>query len=127
DDSVQALGKLLPDGLVVAAFDLVDHGKGLPGSLDVPIDLISLVIKYTTSWGRSFFEVIEFEENRKVSIDLPSPTVCYCSCPAFAFNVLMSDKQATCKHVLAVQIARKLNMCIERAITQDELVAVLCD
>ena len=31
-----------------------------------------------------------------------------------------------CKHILAVQMARRLGKCIERAVTQDELLTIVC-
>ncbi|KAF8578017.1 hypothetical protein K439DRAFT_1363359, partial [Ramaria rubella] len=111
DDALQALRILLPDNVIVAAFDLIDRRK---------------VFRYKTSWGRSFYEVFGSRRRYSVSVDLPSPTPAYCACPAFAYNVLLTDNQVMCKHVLAVKLARRIDKCVERTITQDELVLIVC-
>ncbi|KAF8495863.1 hypothetical protein JB92DRAFT_2747337, partial [Gautieria morchelliformis] len=111
DDTLQALRILLPENLVLAALDLIDRVT---------------VFKYETSWGRTFFEVFGSKGRYSVSVDLPAPVSTYCACPAFAYSVLLSDNQASCKHVLAVQIAQRLGKCVERTVTQDELVGIVC-
>ncbi|KIJ49557.1 hypothetical protein M422DRAFT_204963 [Sphaerobolus stellatus SS14] len=111
DDSLQALRSLLPDSLIVAALDLIDRAQ---------------VLKYNTPWGRHFYKVTGSTQNYSVNVDLPCPVPVYCSCPAFSYNVLISDNQAMCKHVLAVQLARRLGRCSERSVTHDELLCVVC-
>lgn len=62
----------------------------------------------------------------------------YCTCPAFAHAVLLSDTHVVasrklsftftvihctlfqCKHVLATYVARQLSQCLNRSVTLDE-------
>lgn len=103
------------------------------------------MFKYQTSWGREFFEVFGSKERYYVSVELPALVSTYCACPAFALSVLLSNNRSIvslwfrvlhicriisligqCKHVLAVQIARRLGKCVERTVAPDELVALVC-
>lgn len=99
DETIQALHHLVPDNLILAALDIVDRGRGL---CEIPfafslVPHIQLVFRYTTPWGRIFFEVFGSKGRYSVSVDLPAPVSTYCDCPAFAYSVLLSDNQAMVK------------------------------
>ncbi|KAH9951551.1 hypothetical protein B0H21DRAFT_180561 [Amylocystis lapponica] len=110
EDSLEKLRFFFPDTLVLAALDLIDHDN---------------VIKYTTPWGRSQYEVLGTTANYSVFLALgtPSHSLSYCTCPAFAYSVLLSESHLMCKHVLATLLAQRLSRCVERPMTQDELAA----
>ncbi|KAF4567630.1 hypothetical protein EYR40_006631 [Pleurotus pulmonarius] len=101
DDIFHQLRVLFPDNLVLAAFDIVDRKN---------------VMKYTTSWGRVFYQVIGSKATYSVQPDLGhSPSIrFYCTCPAFSYNVLLSESYCMCKHILAVELAEQLNECTDR-------------
>ncbi|KAH7921405.1 hypothetical protein BV22DRAFT_1072404 [Leucogyrophana mollusca] len=108
--SLEKLQSIFPDATIVAALDLVDRGN---------------VIKYTTAWGRCHYEVLGSTATYTVFPSLfPSTSVSsYCTCPAFAFSVLMAESHLMCKHVLASCLAEQLSRCVERPISDEELVA----
>lgn len=59
-------------------------------------DCSILVIKYTSSWGRSYYEVLgstaTYTVFPKLLFDWATPTMsAYCTCPAFTYAVLMSE------------------------------------
>ncbi|KAF9501952.1 hypothetical protein BDN71DRAFT_503204 [Pleurotus eryngii] len=101
DDTLHQLRVLFPDSLVLAAFDIVDRKN---------------VMKYTTPWGRVFYQVIGSTATYSVQPDLGhSPNVrFYCTCPAFSYTVLLAESYFMCKHILAVALAEQLNECINR-------------
>ncbi|KAF9484433.1 hypothetical protein BDN70DRAFT_872444 [Pholiota conissans] len=98
------------EGMILAALDIIDHGK---------------VIRYTTPWGHSEYEIMGSTETNTVFLDIRNSKIPYsCSCPAFVSSVLISDTHVMCKHVLATMIASKLKLCIGRPTTPDDLVAL---
>jgi len=109
--SLEKLRFFFPDTLVLAALDLIDREN---------------VIKYTMPWGRSQYEVLGSTANYTVFPTLFPPgsqPLSYCTCPAFAYSVLLSETHLMCKHVLATLLAQRLSRCIERPMSQDELAA----
>ncbi|KAH8119556.1 hypothetical protein DFH11DRAFT_1849314 [Phellopilus nigrolimitatus] len=104
EDSIQKLRHFFPDNLLLAALDLIDRER---------------VMRLKTQWGRSFYEVHGSTSAYTVQPDLPSHMPAYCSCPSFAFSVLLSEDQLMCKHLLAVKLAQRLNKCVERNITDE--------
>ncbi|KAI5120313.1 hypothetical protein M0805_005817 [Coniferiporia weirii] len=108
DDDIQKLLHFFPEKLLLAAFDLVDRER---------------VMHLKTTWGRSFYEVHGLTSTYTVQPDLPPRMPAYCSCPAFAFSVLLAEEHLMCKHVLAVKLAQRLNKCVERNISEEGLMA----
>ncbi|KZT10704.1 uncharacterized protein LAESUDRAFT_345824 [Laetiporus sulphureus 93-53] len=114
DDALEQLRSFFPDSLLLAALDLIDQDS---------------VIKYKTPWGRPQYEVLGSTASYSVFPELlspgPNPLGCYCTCPAFAYSVLLSDSQLMCKHLLATLLAQRLSRCVERPIDQDDFAAVI--
>ncbi|KAI9067408.1 hypothetical protein FKP32DRAFT_1588778 [Trametes sanguinea] len=113
DDSLEKLRFLFPETLLLGALDLIDRDS---------------VIMYKTPWGRAQYEVLGSTATYTVFPGLPSPkgyASAYCTCPAYAYSVLLSETQLMCKHVLATMLGRRLERCIERPIDADELASVI--
>ncbi|KAG2119638.1 uncharacterized protein F5147DRAFT_119213 [Suillus discolor] len=103
------LRALLPDTMIIAALDIIDR-EG--------------VVKYKTSWGRHHYEVMGTTSTYTVfpHLDVASTAVSsYCTCPSFAFAVLISENHLMCKHVLAVCLADRWSRCVVRPIEDDDL------
>ncbi|KAH9062467.1 hypothetical protein EDB87DRAFT_1559151 [Lactarius vividus] len=117
DEAVERLGILFSDQLLLAALDLIDRDCG---------QLLS-VIKYVSPWGRHHFSVLGMTDSYTVfpSLDRSCSIPHLCTCPAFAYAVLISQSQMTCKHVLATLIAERLSKCVVREVGKDEFVAFL--
>ncbi|KAH7914106.1 hypothetical protein BJ138DRAFT_1080115 [Hygrophoropsis aurantiaca] len=101
--SIEKLQVILPDATIIAALDLVDRDN---------------VIKYTTPWGRCHYEVLGSTATYTV---FTNPN--YCTCPAFAFSVLLAESHLMCKHLLATRLGEQLSRCVVRPISDEELVA----
>ncbi|KAH9859077.1 hypothetical protein C2E23DRAFT_864816 [Lenzites betulinus] len=113
DDSLEKLRFFFPEALLLGALDLIDRDS---------------VIVYKTVWGRPQYEVLGSTATYAVFPGLPSANgheLAYCTCPAYAYSVLLSETQLMCKHVLATLLARRLARCVERPITADELASVI--
>ncbi|KAF8262427.1 hypothetical protein EI94DRAFT_1832806 [Lactarius quietus] len=135
DETLEKLGVLFSDQLLLAALDLIDK---------------DCVIKYVSPWGRHHFSVTGTTDSYAVfptlhgSCSVPH----FCTCTAFAFAVLISQSQLTvsisssapvplfgamgdipgcfqCKHVLATLIAERLSKCVVREMGKDEFMALL--
>ncbi|KAF5370796.1 hypothetical protein D9758_001867 [Tetrapyrgos nigripes] len=106
--TILKLQAILPETVVLAAFDIVDRGN---------------VIKYTTSWGHTHYEVLGSLAAYPVFIDLQAgtATTMYCSCPAFTYAVLTSGTHLMCKHILATRIAKQLQLYVQRGVEEDFL------
>ncbi|TCD64188.1 hypothetical protein EIP91_004464 [Steccherinum ochraceum] len=119
DDFEEFLEKLrffFSENLVLAALDLVDREN---------------VIRLSTPWGYSHFEILGSTGSYTVFPGFPSTrepgkydSPPFCTCPAFAYAVLLSKSELMCKHLLAAAIARKLSQCVERTIGKAELTEV---
>jgi len=110
NDTLSTLRAIFPEKLLIAALDLIDRGN---------------VIHYVTPWGHSEFEVLGSTATYAVLLDVPVAPIPYsCACPAFIYSVLISRTHVMCKHVLAVLIARKMNLCIEQPTSADDLAAI---
>jgi len=111
DEAVEDLQTLLPENLVLAALDLVDREK---------------VIQYITPWGTKIYQVLGSTATYSVCVDMTvAPIPYYCTCPAFAYAVLLSETHAMCKHVLATCVARRLSQCLDRPVGPDDLYHLL--
>jgi len=114
DEAIEQLALLLSEDVVFAALDLIDHNN---------------VIKIVAPWGRTYYEVCSSSspDSWIVTPNLPSsPTIpAFCTCPAFINAVLIVKSHLMCKHVLAVQIARRLARCVERLASKNEFAAFL--
>ncbi|KAF9070064.1 hypothetical protein BDP27DRAFT_642085 [Rhodocollybia butyracea] len=107
EDFLHKLHEILPDTLILAALDLIDQRK---------------VTESTTPWGFVEYEVMGSNATRNVYIALPKTLVSsYCTCPAFNYAVLETGQSLMCKHVLAVRLAVRLNMCVKQEISLDYL------
>ncbi|KAI6119880.1 hypothetical protein EDD16DRAFT_1479852, partial [Pisolithus croceorrhizus] len=131
EEGIDKLRAFIPDTTLVAALDVVDRDRGrCPWSADYR-DLFTertswIVLRYKTPWGRSHYEI--FGSTSTYYTVFPrfgssASMFCYCTCPAFAFSVLVSNSHLMCKHVLAVCLAERLSKCIERTVTDEEFVA----
>ncbi|KAH9839295.1 uncharacterized protein C8Q71DRAFT_505589 [Rhodofomes roseus] len=114
EDGLEKLRFLFSDTLVLAALDLIDRES---------------VIKYKKPWGGIQYEVYGSTANYTVFPGLPGPSPdnkssSYCTCPAFAYSVLLSRTQIMCKHLLATLVAERLSKCIERNIQPNDLAAL---
>ncbi|KAH9963839.1 hypothetical protein BC827DRAFT_1128539, partial [Russula dissimulans] len=85
------------------------------------------VIKYVSPWGQTHFSVLGITGSYTVfpSLHQSCSIPFYCTCPAFAYAVLISHSQITCKHVLATLIAQPLSKCVVREVNKDEFVTLL--
>ncbi|KAF9241535.1 hypothetical protein BU15DRAFT_87128 [Melanogaster broomeanus] len=124
EEGIDKLRALFPDNTIVAALDLVDRDNGC--SL-TSLVVAPSVLKYRTPWGRCHYEVLGSTATYSVFPRLGCSTnvSSYCTCPAFAFAVLMSESHLMCKHVLAVCLAEQLLGCVERPISDQDLLARL--
>ncbi|KAG9014701.1 hypothetical protein FRB94_010548 [Tulasnella sp. JGI-2019a] len=121
------------DAALFHSFIYVSH---LPTIPTIP------VIRYQTAWGRTTYEVRGSTKSYRVftpdGLKLPAtqaltelPRMCtappmtsFCSCPAFANYVLNAKTQLMCKHLLAVRLAERMDMFVDRTRTEEDLVAV---
>lgn len=114
DETIQRLRSLFPDTLVLAALDLVDRES---------------VIKYTTPWGRSHYEVLgstaTYTVFPQISPSLTPAMSAYCTCPAFTYAVLISESHMMCKHVLATRLAEQMARCLVRPVSKDDLASII--
>ncbi|KAI8993887.1 hypothetical protein BD414DRAFT_411680 [Trametes punicea] len=113
NDSLEKLRFFFPETLLLGALDLIDRES---------------VIVYKTPWGRSQYEVLGSTATYAVFPGLPTPKGCataYCTCPAYAYSVLLSETQLMCKHVLATVLARRLGRCVERSVNANELASII--
>lgn len=81
DDALEKLRFFFPETLLLGALDLIDRDS---------------VIVYNTPWGRSQYEVLGSTATYAVFPGLPSGgghTLAYCTCPAYAYSVLLSETQ----------------------------------
>ncbi|KAI0268873.1 hypothetical protein BC834DRAFT_821015, partial [Gloeopeniophorella convolvens] len=123
DEALERLGALLPPQLLFAALDLIDRECGKPlAARPVPA-----VVKYVAPWGRAHFSVLGQTSAYTVfpRLRLAVAARAFCTCPAFAYAVLIAQSQLVCKHVLAAQIAERLAKCVVRELGKDEFAAVL--
>ncbi|KAH9942476.1 uncharacterized protein BXZ73DRAFT_97885 [Epithele typhae] len=109
EDSLLKLRFFFAETLLLAALDLVDRDS---------------VIMYRTPWGRPQFEVLG---STATYVVFPGAGLsrAYCTCPAYAYSVLLSETQIMCKHVLATLLAQRLSRCVERPMNADELVGLI--
>ncbi|KAI1795661.1 hypothetical protein LXA43DRAFT_731540 [Ganoderma leucocontextum] len=112
DDSLEKLRFFFPETLLLGALDLIDRDS---------------VILYKTPWGRPQYEVLGSTATYAVFPGLPSTATAtaYCTCPAYAYSVLLSETQLMCKHVLATLLAMRLSRCVERPLGVDELASMI--
>ena len=111
-----------------------------------PDHVLHLVIKYTTLWGRSHYEVLGSTATYTVFPQV-SPThnpaiSAYCTCPAFTYAVLISESHMMvcvlpcpwlslfwtglkCKHILATRLAEQVGRCLVRPISTDDLALLI--
>ncbi|KAI6157768.1 hypothetical protein BKA82DRAFT_4061113 [Pisolithus tinctorius] len=111
EEGIDKLRAFIPDTTLVAALDVVDRDR---------------VLRYKTTWGRCHYEVFGSTSTHYTvfpQLGFSAKVFCYCTCPAFAFAVLVSNSHLMCKHVLAVCLAEQLSKCIERTVTDEEFVA----
>ncbi|CAA7261781.1 unnamed protein product [Cyclocybe aegerita] len=110
DATLEKLRALFPEKLIIAALDLIDRGN---------------VFHCITSWGHSEYEVLGSTATYSVLVDLEPTRIPYsCTCPAFAYSVLMAGTHIMCKHVLATFISHKMNSSIKRPTNVDDLAAI---
>jgi len=114
EEGLEKLRFLFSDTLLFAALDLIDRES---------------VIKYKTPWGGMQYEVHGSTANYSVFPELPGPSPdkkssVYCTCPAFAYSVLLSRTQIMCKHLLATLLAERLAKCTERSIQPNDIAAL---
>ncbi|KIP03375.1 hypothetical protein PHLGIDRAFT_243133 [Phlebiopsis gigantea 11061_1 CR5-6] len=111
EEYIDRLKFFFDDNLLLAALDLVDRDN---------------VIKFNTVWGHSKYQVLGSTSTYSVFLGDPeNRTPTYCTCPSFAFSVLLTDAQYMCKHLLAVFLSRRLGRCIERPVNPNDLVHVV--
>jgi hypothetical protein len=91
------LRAVLPDTMIIAALDIIDRECGEPYFHALQILQLNdgpSVMKYKTSWGRQYYEVLGTTSTYTVfpHLGAASTTVSsYCTCPSFAYSVLMSE------------------------------------
>ncbi|KAI0295841.1 hypothetical protein B0F90DRAFT_1132845 [Multifurca ochricompacta] len=112
DETIEKLGVLFSEQLLLAALDLIDR---------------DCVIKYILPWGSSHFGVLGLTGPYSVFPNLhhSCPIPFFCTCPAFSYAVLISQSQLTCKHVLATLIAERLSKCVVRNTDSDEFISLV--
>lgn len=113
EEGIDKLRAFIPDTTLVAALDAVDRDR---------------VLRYKTTWGRCHYEVFGSTSTYYTvfpQLGFSAKVFCYCTCPAFAFAVLVSNSHLMvgrslspniasglitfqCKHVLAVCLAEQL-------------------
>ncbi|KAH8827566.1 hypothetical protein DL96DRAFT_1101935 [Flagelloscypha sp. PMI_526] len=95
DTILSQLSVLLPTNMITAAFDLLDRDQ---------------VTVETTRHGQKLYTVMGSTSVSFVTLDLPdsSAVPVYCTCPAFAFTVLLTESHIMCKHVLAARLHRQM-------------------
>ncbi|KAI0074692.1 hypothetical protein K474DRAFT_1601077 [Panus rudis PR-1116 ss-1] len=71
------------------------------------------VIKIGTRWGHAQYQVLGSTATYSV---FPGEgiTPAYCTCPAFAYSVMLSKSEIMCKHLLATKVALRLSRQLER-------------
>ncbi|KAJ7262226.1 hypothetical protein B0H12DRAFT_1012934 [Mycena haematopus] len=109
DQSLLNLQSVFPRTLVLAALDLIDHGK---------------VLKRIGP-ARHQYDVLGSTATHHVFINMPGPMSTYCTCPAFAYLVLSSESYLMCKHVLAARLAQQMCRCIEQPVDSDALASII--
>ncbi|PCH43384.1 hypothetical protein WOLCODRAFT_75141, partial [Wolfiporia cocos MD-104 SS10] len=110
---LESLRFFFPDTLLLAALDLIDRES---------------VIKYKTPWGRAQYEVLGSTNSYAVFPEMlltNMQPMAYCTCPAFAYSVLLSGSQLMCKHLLATILAERLSRCSERHVDPNEFANIV--
>ncbi|KAF7782185.1 hypothetical protein Agabi119p4_1561 [Agaricus bisporus var. burnettii] len=108
DDDLYRLQHAFPEQTVLGALDLIDRGN---------------VLKYTTSWGHTEYEIIGSNGTYLVLLDVSTTGYPYfCSCPAFIHYVLQQKNHVMCKHILATRLANRLSVCVHRQMSPEDLV-----
>ncbi|KAI6134494.1 hypothetical protein EDD17DRAFT_1492744, partial [Pisolithus thermaeus] len=123
EEGIEKLRAFIPDTTLVAALDVVDRDRGRELLIE---RTLWIVLRYKTPWGRSHYEVFGSTSTCYTvfpRLGFSASMFSYCTCPAFAFSVLVSNSHLMCKHVLAVCLAERLSKCIERTVTDEEFVA----
>lgn len=107
DERVQALRHFFADSLIIAAFDLVDRGAGtLSSSMSCYTRLHISVSKHVAPWGNVQYRVAGSSERYAVTTDPP-----FCSCPAFAYGVLISGTHSLVRDSQLRTFARLTRQC----------------
>ncbi|KAG1762197.1 hypothetical protein EDD22DRAFT_892976 [Suillus occidentalis] len=109
EEGIEMLRVVLPDTMIIAALDIIDR---------------ECVMKYKTSWGRHHYAVMGTTSTYTVFPHLGAASTAvssYCTCPSFAYAVLISENHLMCKHVLAVCLADRWSRCVVRPIEDDDL------
>jgi len=104
EDDIQKLRQFFPDNLLLAALDLIDRDR---------------VTEHQTTWGRSFYEVYGSTSTYAITLNVVPDRPHFCTCPSYAFSVLLSEENIMCKHILAVMVARRLNRCVIHRVAED--------
>ena len=103
DEDIMKLSHLFSENLLVAALDLIDRDRGSSPNLFSPFEntktsLSPPVICLKLPWVRPFFEVQGSTATYSVQVNLPRRMPVFCSCPAFAFSVLLSEDHLLVRH-----------------------------
>lgn len=110
DDDLLRLQHTFPEQTIIGALDLIDRGN---------------VLKYTTAWEHTEYEVIGSNGTYLVLLEVSSTEYPYfCSCPAFLYYVHQQKNHVMCKHILATRIANRISACSERQMKLDELASL---
>jgi len=86
------------------------------------------VVQYISPVSRTQLQVIGSTSRYTVVLDLlpgSDHSRFWCSCPAFAFSVLLSETHFMCKHVLASRLAEKMDRVVVRKIGFEEWVGLI--
>ncbi|KAI0032329.1 hypothetical protein K488DRAFT_36532, partial [Vararia minispora EC-137] len=80
------------------------------------------VLKFVMPWNTVHYEVLSNDGSYLVHpslLNAPS-TPAFCTCPTYTNVVLIQESYLMCKHVLAVRIAERLSLCVEKHPTKDD-------
>ncbi|KAJ3478690.1 hypothetical protein NLI96_g9594 [Meripilus lineatus] len=113
NDYIERLLFIFPESLLLAALDMIDREN---------------IIKFTTPWGYSQYQAFGSTATYNVFPRVTSgsrKTEPYCTCPSFAFSVMLSKSEYMCKHILAVMISSKLSKCPERSLGPNDLAKIV--
>jgi hypothetical protein len=115
EEDILRLHLVFSEDMLIAAFDIVDRGSGLYDQCVLILHVLKLgsyvchpiVIKHTTSWNRSHYEVfgstgsylVYPEINNRTfgatisedEMKLVTPQPAFCTCPTYMHSVLLSQ------------------------------------
>ncbi|XP_050408211.1 zinc finger SWIM domain-containing protein 7 isoform X2 [Patella vulgata] len=110
-------GKLTDE--ILSALQFVYQTPLLPALELIDNESVTLI---TSSNGRQVYQVVGSAGTRYYTCFTSSK---YCSCPAYRFSVLKKEDYIMCKHVLAIELCKAMDLLKTNEISDKELSTII--